>query len=716
MQRITIRKARAVSGRRRPTSSRRALAVCLLLATITALPALATKSAIPRYPDKSMQQVPRQVRGETALDKLDSELQTLFEQLTAGRDGPEGRSYSAAQLQHLFGIAADEQHPTIQVKIRLAAGGEPAELAGKVVAVHSRHEQHVLATVVAEGLERLARLDAVEHVDMLPAAHTPQRPARSKAKLSPAKQAVRGDEFDKQGLSGEGVIVGVIDSGIDWRHDDFRNADGSTRILALWDITDSTWEDSNGEIGNEPPIGLEFMDLEAGFFVGTLYTADDINRALEWEGTVNSEDRFGHGTACASTAAGNGRATDGDIPVGFWAGIAPNADLLIAKAGDGVFPDYYVNAAQWMIETARELGRPCVINLSLGGHYGAHDGHEATEQVLDQLVGPGIPGVAICASAGNEGRESFHAAARFGPRIEGQADIDSDEIELFVKTHTELHVYFDADDEWGLGIVGLDEYLVDDYGNQAAAYCQKVDGVTDVLLSTNISLEEYTGWALSVEFSNEGSGQERVAVPLPPGRYVAWLYGATSNVTTGYGDLYFPFTFQASFGSGTVKTCMVGSPGNGDDLITVGSYDFRSTWPNADGGSTNYNLDLGGISNYSSPGFRIDGVVKPDLAAPGRYTVSAMAVGSDMAEGAGTTHVTSDGYHLAWDGTSASTPYVAGVVALMFEKNPNLDAAQIREILTRTATSDRQTGGTPNYSWGHGKVNPGAALLATPEP
>jgi subtilisin family serine protease len=159
---------------------------------------------------------------------------------------------------------------------------------------------------------------------------------------------------------------------------------------------------------------------------------------------------------------------------------------------------------------------------------------------------------------------------------------------------------------------------------------------------------------------------------------------------------------------------MVGSPGNADGVITVGSYDFRNTWINWADKSTTYNLELGNISDYSSPGYRIDGVIKPDLAAPGRFAISAMAVGSQMAQGGGDAHRTADGLHLAWQGTSASTPYVAGVVALMLEKNPGLDATTVKDILVRTATTDRQTGAVPNELWGYGKVNPEAALRATP--
>src|SRR5262249_26980806 len=151
-------------------------------------------------------------------------------------------------------------------------------------------------------------------------------------------------------------------------------------------------------------------------------------------------------------------------------------------------------------------------------------------------------------------------------------------------------------------------------------------------------------------------------------------------------DLYTPFYSEGAFTLGAVKRMMVASPANAANVITVGSYDFRRVWDNQLGGQTIYSFPLENISDYSSPGGPIaDDGFKPEITAPARYTIASMSASVDPDNplclqrrnmgAAGWAAVTRDGKHMAWSGTSAAAPYVAGVVALMFQKNPNLDAA-----------------------------------------
>jgi subtilisin family serine protease len=220
---------------------------------------------------------------------------------------------------------------------------------------------------------------------------------------------------------------------------------------------------------------------------------------------------------------------------------------------------------------------------------------------------------------------------------------------------------------------------------------------------------------------------DQVMIPLVQGSYLVAGAGWSPRVPNGTFDIYAPAGLgSALFTVGAEKRGMVGSPGNAANVITVGAYDFRSNWVNKDGSPISYNLDLGALSSYSSPGgVRGDGLVKPDIVAPASFTISPLSRVSGpagqscegrMGTGTNETNITRDGYHLAWSGTSAAAPFTAGVIALMLEKNPTLDSEQIRRILISTAARDQYVGAVPNPDWGNGKLNPAAALAATPRP
>ena len=161
------------------------------------------------------------------------------------------------------------------------------------------------------------------------------------------------------GLSGEGVLVGVVDSGIDYFHPDFRNEDGSSRILRLWDQS----------IPGNPP---------EGYLTGTEYAKEEIDKALalgETEGRrfIPSRDFSGHGTAVLGIAAGNGRASDG-----VNRGIAYKSDLLVVKMGnarESSFPrtTELIEGIDYLIRQAVKMGRPIAVNISFGNNYGSHE-------------------------------------------------------------------------------------------------------------------------------------------------------------------------------------------------------------------------------------------------------------------------------------------------------------------------------------------------------
>lgn len=675
---------------------------------VDGITAIAKRVDVVPFPDDGKARA-QKTRGAGPEGKLAPELQTLVRQSTATRGGPKPTTtFTPEQLQSRFGITPGQRNPSIGLAIGVAAGADAAALQKAGATVFFRQGATVYASAPVSSLLRIAALEGVVSLAPTKAAQTPPVPAQNKRLAVPLPKTRGGDgaagAFDHGSLTGKGVIVGVVDSGIDWKHADFKRADGTTRLLALWDMTDDSFAKSGGKVGSAPPQSVQGQPL------GTLYTAAQINAALAGTGTVNSRDLEGHGTACASTAAGGGA---------LFPGVAPGADLVVVKGGDKGISGLYYLGTRWIAQTAQALGRPCVISQSFGSHDSAHDGSSDEELAMGAVAGAGKPGVSICVAAGNEGRDSFHASGRFGPKREGQADINSPQIELFVSQKTELDAYFDHDDDWGIVVAGLDNFLVNGNGDPDLFYFyHQGTAYRGRLKEPAKAPADFDAFFNDVQVSHTGSAKEdRVVIPLPPGKYIVMGYGQTDKVTTGTFNLYLPFPNDASFGMGTDKRFMIGTPGNAEAVITVGAYNFRSSWTNTAGRQTSYNLPLGELSDYSSPGFRRDGLVKPEVCAPATYTISALAAGSIMGkgdDGPDALAITPDGQHLAWAGTSAACPYTAGVIALMLQKNPNLDESQIRAILTKTAGHDAATGSVPNIQWGFGKLDARAALAATP--
>lgn len=705
----------------------------------------------PKYPNVALGRGSGSKGGTIETEKLTPELRMLYAQYRkSGAKGDSGNpveiKFNDEQLKEVFGIKdAGNANPPVAVAVTTNANTDITALKNAGMKVFMRQGNTVYGEASILNLAKIAGEKSVSQIAATKSAKAPDLPKEfappvlrspnSKGGDAPAPNATDAtkkmplaNEFNKAAMTGKGVIVGVIDSGIDWRHKDFIKPDGTSRIIAIWDLFDDSFAQSGGKIGTSPPKLIPDGDA----LPGTIYTNAGINAALKGSGTVNSVDNQGHGTATAGTAAGNGGSAGASL-----AGVAPEADLLIVKASDcGGFVDAYIFGAKWIVNTANDLKRPVVVNQSFGGHFTAHNGTEQEEAFLNSLTGKGIPGVIFTVSAGNEGQYSMHANGQFGPRREGQADISSRPLSVTIpadragKDGTVLLGVFDSRDEWGAIIqpVGTTAFLDKD-GKPMSFSLFKVDGELRYLLDEGLNKPDWFDAYLVEILSNSkfGDKNDTLAIGLPPGAYRIWGFGATAKVTNGNFDFYAPNYRAVDFGMGTTKTGMVGSPGNAANVITVAAYNFRSNWLNTVGGETRFNFNLGDIADYSSPGGkRADGVYKPDIAAPANYTISPLAQtanpdsqscqGESMAASLGKSYVTADGTHIAWNGTSASSPFTAGVIALMLQKNPNLDAEQVRQILIKTAKKGGSVGAVPNPSWGYGMLDAAAALQATPLP
>ncbi len=426
-------------------------------------------------------------------------------------------------------------------------------------------------------------------------------------------------------LTGQGTIVCVIDSGIDYTHPDFRNPDGTTRILALWDQTIPSNSIQNPLSQNESDTTLSAPE---GYFLGTLFTRDIINEALNATDLQTrfsicpSQDSSGHGTHVTGIAAGNGRASDGQ-----YRGVAYEADLLIVKLGrpgPNSFPStsLLMMAIDFAIRQSLLTNTPLAINLSFGNTYGSHSGGSLLETYLDAASELGRTSIVV--GSGNEGISRGHTS---GILQENQTSSIQFSISDF-STALNIQLWKNYWDEFTVS-------LIPPVGN----------GVT--LPLTSGTWRYPFGETLVYSYNGEPTPytpfQEIYLDFLPNDTYLTpgvWTIRLTpQRIRNGQWDMWMPSAAirneATAFLFPSPETTLT-IPSTSTRAITVGAYDaFENT-----------------IASFSGRGFTWNNqFIKPDLVAPGVDIVSC-------APGGG---------YVSRSGTSMATPFVTGSASLLLQ-------------------------------------------------
>ncbi|MDZ7332258.1 MAG: S8 family serine peptidase [candidate division KSB1 bacterium] len=577
-----------------------------------------------------------------------------------------------SQLQkyrNLYKVEANGEIIKYHVLFRFNGAAAPQHVPGVIIQATIGS----IATAVAscDGLINLANHPAIEWIE----------PSRF---LSPCLDVSRvSTEADKlyngnPSYRGDGVLVAIFDSGIDWRHEDFIDNSGKSRILYLWDVTD--------DAGPHP----------AGFNYGTEYTQAQINDEIDGSptGLVRQKDVSGHGTHVAGIAAGDGSATGHGYDAGRYIGIAPQADLIIVKGGaDGFSTTDQVNGTAYIMNKAEQLGRPVVINFSLSGHWGAHDGTELHEQAIDGAVGPGK---AVVVAAANDGGKPLHASGivERGKSVTVDFTVKSNVTDFWI------NLWHEGSDRMSLTITTPDGYTTpartSGSTDSGVRWDTNSGRIELVAASKNMYNQDYN-FIIAV---NDDAGK-----PVAPGNWSFTLTGV--QIANGRFDAWTQ-PWKVEFTSQVDYTMLVGIPGTARRAITVASYCTKKSWTAENGDIIRYtsNPNLWDISDFSSPGPTRDGRRKPELAAPGHGIASARSQDSNPESN----KIVEDGLHVIMQGTSMAAPHVAGSIALLLQKNPTLTPEQIKEILINSAWTDSYTGSVWNASWGWGKLDIKAAI------
>jgi hypothetical protein len=612
-----------------------------------------------------------------------------------------------------------------RLPVFVSTSGDCRDLEATAFRLQAQVGRVCTGSVEAEGLAALAGGEGIRFVQSstllraLPfrAAATPASSGEGTraAAAVPGGSTLPAGSGAPSSLSGSGVIVAFVDTGVDVFHQDFRKADGTTRIRFLLDLSDPGDVDGDGDLDGAGPYG------------GTLYTEAQIDAALAGTGSVNEKDTTGHGTHGLSVAAGD----DAALP-----GIAPAADLLVVKATRedgtlGFVSTDVINALAFVDEKAEELGKPYVANLSLGTIVASHDGRSLEEQAIDELFGPGRAGKAAVVAAGNssENRSStrFHhfggvgyvglaathvlTVPAYNPNS-GQGD-DRVLLDLWYRGRDRLTITVTP--PGGVPVVATYGSYVDVETPQGSVFVANLGGASlengDV--EAFVLLDDWAGTA-------PATGNWTVAITgeqvTDGGEYDGWL---SDDSVVGTAAPY--------LSANADNRKLVGKPGTSNHGITVGAFArhdgatrFRTSWVDVGGRArSDSTAVLEEISEFSSPGPTRDGRVKPELSAPGERVWGAM---SEEAHPCRSPHsvyryhgfaecdalVTEDTTHHGFgllQGTSFAAPVVTGLAARILGTNGLLDAVQVRNVLVNSALTDAFTGAVPNEGWGYGKAD-----------
>lgn len=384
------------------------------------------------------------------------------------------------------------------------------------------------------------------------------------------------------------------------------------------------------------------------------------------------QDTNGHGTHVTGIAAGDGTASGGT-----YIGMAPGARLLIGRAGRNDFrTSDIIDAVSDLLQFAGAT--PVSINLSLGLFLGPHDGTSTFETDVDSLAA-GPPGSKriIAVAAGNErnANEHFHTTLPSFGFVNQAVTIVTGAVSV------EVQFWADGEDEYSVtATMGTDTFSVPS-GTMASSPSGRI------FISNKSSAPPNGATLIFLNFQPlQGTGTASI-------RLTRTRNGGTGNVD-GYID-----RSEGAFTSASIAGTVT-EPGNAENVITVGSFNTKQ-YPSGQPDTTK------GISAFSSLGPTRDGRIKPDITAPGFVIYSTRSL---EAPEANYTFGVIDNNYAIDAGTSMATAHVTGIASLVWQSNPVLTGAQMRERLKRTA--DLQSA-VPDTTWGHGKVNALSAITET---
>ena len=531
-------------------------------------------------------------------------------------------------------------------------------------------------------LEKLGEIRGLKYVDVNVTAHQKLDVATAMTKVN---EVHAGTGLARK-YNGDSVVIGIIDGGFDLTHPNFYDISGKNlRIRSAWDQADTKGPPPDGFKG-----GTEYVGQSA--LLGKKHLADNDS----------------HGTHVAGIAAGSGYLNPGNK----YMGAAPAAFLIFVEApvADGI---------KYIFQKAAELGKPAVVNLSLGTHFGPHDGTSLLDQAIDSLVGPGK---IVVGSAGNEGDKKLHIRKK----------LSNDTLRTFIDLDDKKNYSSGALDLWGSPNSDFAvSILISDTTNNLKVvstpffYASNKPAKNDTMFFSGDTLAYNIAGVAKDPYNQKPN--LLVEINKLGKKYLATLVVTSKNSTVdiwnqGY-SLYNGFQGIAlpGYTPGDDSSTVGEIGGTAKKIITVGSYVSKNEWTDLKNNIQTYDGQVQTLVSSSSRGPTADDRTKPEITAPGEMIASSVNSFSaeyqeDNINSVLKAEMNNRKYYYAVSaGTSMAAPIVTGIIALMLQANPLLGPERVKEILQKNAINDAYTGligPEGNNNWGWGKVDAQKSVAA----
>jgi len=500
----------------------------------------------------------------------------------------------------------------------------------------------------------------------------------------------------ESGFTGKGVLIGLVDTGVDFNHPDFIDADGVHRTVRFWDQT------MPDNASSPQPYGY-------GFAWDSLSISN---------GTCTSNDTQGHGSTVTGQASGNA------LACGQNKGMAPEATIVAVKT-DFSRPNWTLtvaDACDYIFKVADTLGMPAVVNLSLGSYFGSHDGNDPASEIIEALLDE-QPGRIVVSAAGNSGAlQPYHQRSIvtsdtnfvwFANNPTNQLGADKIYFELWTDmADATFDFAFGADTEgpsWDFrgrtafhgATSALGSVIYDTIWNgpnriaTVEVYLDQIGSNLQFQLLASIDSTAYR-----YRFETTGSG-----------KYDLWSgidFQLNSMFTSAPPLADFPDSIY--YVAPDLNQSIVSSWNCSEKVISVGNFQNRRGHINKNLVEVSYTNPVGNLSPNSSKGPNRHDVQKPNISASGDMSTSAFPL-SILSNPAWNTTIDSNGWHGRNGGTSLACPVVSGIAALYLERCNRATYQDFMDDLQNSAYTDGFTGVVPNNGYGHGKAHALNALL-----